>query len=127
VLIVDAEPGKPASITPIDLTSGRRLRTVEGTLDQLRDLEVADAYLRVKLHESSRVGLGDEVRDLFPNTVKVEIIAPADDPKIVGQRDVAASPHDLFVTYLNEKKVDDPALVKLFDDLYEEMDATQEA
>jgi DNA repair protein SbcD/Mre11 len=124
VLIVDAEPGKPATIEPVELASGRKLKTIEGTLDQLRGLEVGDAYLRVKLRESARIGLGDEVRELFPNTVNVIIDSGTDPLQSTPERDAAASPHDLFSAYLTEKDISDDALVALFDELYEEANAT---
>jgi len=127
VLIVDAAPGTPATIEPVELSSGRKLKTIEGTLEQLRGMDVGDAYLRVKLREPSRIGLGDEVRELFPNTVKVIIGSGDESPEIAPERDAAASPHDLFTAYLTERDIDDPALVALFDELYEEADATGSA
>lgn len=127
VLIVEATPGTPASIEPVELSAGRKLKTIEGTLEQLRSMDVGDAYLRVKLREPSRIGLGDEVRELFPNTVKVVIGTGDDRPELTPERDAAASPHDLFLAYLSERDVEDPALVALFDELYEEADATGHA
>ena len=127
VLVVEAAPGTPATIEPIELSSGRPLKTIEGTLEQLRGMDVGDAYLRVKLREPSRIGLGDEVRELFPNTVKVIIGSGDEHPEIAPERDAAASPHDLFTAYLTERDIDDPALVALFDELYEEADATGSA
>lgn len=127
VLIVEAEPGTPATIEPVDLTSGRKLMTIEGTLAQLRDIDAGDAYLRVKLRESSRIGLGDDVRELFPNAVKVIIDSGLDTQQTPPERDAAASPHDLFTTYLAEKDISDEPLIALFDELYEEVDATDHA
>ena len=127
VLIVEASPGTPASIEAVELSSGRKLKTIEGTLEQLRGMDVGDAYLRVKLREPSRIGLGDDVRDLFPNTVKVIIGSGDEHPGIAPERDSAASPHDLFTAYLTERDIDDPAIVALFDKLYEEADATGNA
>lgn len=127
VLLIDAEPGKPATIEPIELTSGKKLKTIEGTLEQLRALDPGDAYLRVRLREPSRIGLGDEVRELFPNTVKVIIDSGREADDARAERDAAASPHDLFTTYLAEKDIEDPALVGLFDELYEEANATDSA
>ena len=127
VLIVEATPGTPAAIEAVELSSGRKLKTIEGTLEQLRGLDVGDAYLRVKLRESSRIGLGDEVRELFPNTVKV-VIGPGDEnPESAPERNFAASPHDLFMAYLTERDIIDPPLVALFDELYEEADASGSA
>ncbi|HEV3473653.1 MAG TPA: exonuclease SbcCD subunit D [Actinomycetota bacterium] len=127
VLVIDAEPGKPAFVEPVELTSGRPLKTIEGTLEQLRALaDVGDAYLRVRVRGTTHVGLGDEVRELFPNTIKV-IVESDRDEAIVGARDEAATPRELFTTYLAEKDIEDDALVTLFDELYEEADATGHA
>ncbi|HWC14767.1 MAG TPA: exonuclease subunit SbcD [Actinomycetota bacterium] len=127
VLVVEAEPGKPATIEPVDLTSGKKLKTIEGTLAQLRGIDVGDAYLRVKLREPSRIGLGDEVRELFPNTVKVIVDSGLEPAQTSPERDAAASPHELFRAYLTEKNIADEPLVRLFDDLYEEVSATDNA
>ena len=127
VLIVEATPGTPAGIEAVELSSGRKLKTIEGTLEQLRGMDVGDAYLRVKLRESFRIGLGDEVRELFPNTVKVVVGSDGDNPQITPERDSAASPHDLFMAYLTERDFIDPPLIALFDELYEEADASGSA
>ena len=129
VLVIEAAPGTPAAIEAVDLSSGRRLKTIEGTLDQLRTQtdDVGDAYLRVRVRGSTHVGLGDEVRDLFPNTIKVIVESERDDAVGGAARDEAASPHDLFTTYLTEKDIEDDALVALFDELYEEVDAAGNA
>src|SRR5213079_1851791 len=71
VLVVEAEPGKPARVEPRPLKSGRRLRTLRGTLAELAGLDTGDDYLRVVVRESARAGLGDDVRALFPDAVEV--------------------------------------------------------
>ena len=122
-VVVDAVAGTPARVTEVPLTSGRPLRVVKGTLAELRSLTVADDdFVRVHVREKLRVGLADEVRALFPNVVDVVLEAPAGGRK--GERVVDSrterSAHALFATYLQENDVDDPALVALFDELYDE-------
>lgn len=129
VLLVEAAPGVPATTEAIALSAGRRLRTVEGTLEQLRTLGDQGAdYLRVIVNEPARTGLGNEIRELFPNAVKV-IINSEDDGRSPGKRHdrVHASPRDLFSEYLGHKNIVDERLVKLFDELYEEAHASHEA
>ncbi len=62
------------------LTAGRRLQVLKGTLADLqslaRDGVDEDAYLRVHVRERLRLGLADEVRELFPNVVDVVLEAP---------------------------------------------------
>lgn len=124
VLIVEAGPGTPAEVTARALTSGTKLRTISGTLEQLQALvdTTGDDFLRVFVKEPARSGLGNEVRELFRNVIKVIV----DPPELSGGAQVpptdrtVASPHDLFVDYLGEKKIEDPRMVALFDELYEE-------
>jgi len=126
VVIVEAERGVPATANEVPLTKGRRLRTIEGTMDQLATLagKTGEDFLRVRVNESARVGLGDEVRDLFPHAVKVIVTGAGEDAgRKPGRRDDVTSPRDLFKLYLGERDVDDDRLVKLFDELYEEADA----
>ncbi|MEA2435139.1 MAG: repair protein SbcD/Mre11 [Actinomycetota bacterium] len=130
VLVVDATPGAPATVRTVPIASGRKLRTLAGTIAELTSMvgTADDAYLRILVNESARVGLGDEVRELFPSAVKV--IIDHDDPKVVkpGRSDRATtSPHDLFTEYLAERDIDDPRLVALFDELYEEAHAPHPA
>ncbi|MGI8775609.1 MAG: metallophosphoesterase family protein [Actinomycetota bacterium] len=125
-LMVEVAAGTPAKVRAIELTAGRRLRTIEGTLDQLKALgDQGDDFLRVRVHEQGRTGLGDEVRELFPNAVKVivesEIDATGRKP---GKSRSDASAHELFIDYLKTKRVDDPPLVKLFEEIHEEIDAS---
>lgn len=129
-LLVEASPGVPATTEPLKLGSGRRLRTMKGTLPELRmhSGDAGEDYLRIIVTEKSRVGLGEEVRELFPNAVKVIVDHPAeggDGRAEIDRSDL--SPRELFTTYLNEKEVEDPGLVALFDELYEEAHAPASA
>jgi exonuclease SbcD len=126
VVIVEAAPRTPARITEVRLTSGRELRVVQGTLADLRALagETGDALLRVHVREKLRVGLADEVRDLFPNAVDVILESPSGrGEKVERTARADRTPHDLFASYLRESDVDDPALLALFDTVYEEATA----
>ena len=126
-LIVEATPTTPAKVTPIPIESGRRLRTLKGTLDDLRALQgkTGDDYLRIRVNESARVGLGDEVREMFPDAVKVIVEHDSLPIGEVGRSErAAATPHDLFVEYLATKDISDERLVALFDELHEEVHAT---
>ncbi|MGI8708535.1 MAG: exonuclease SbcCD subunit D [Actinomycetota bacterium] len=122
VLIAEAAPGTPAEVREIPLASGKRLRTVHGTLAELREIATItrDDYLRIFVKEQARTGLGDEIRELFPNALKIVIEAERPERADAGARDRAVSPAQLFELYLGEKGVDDPALVSLFNELHEE-------
>lgn len=74
VTVVDALPGRPATMDIIPLTSGRALRDVEGTLADLaaRAGEFGSDYLRVNvLVEQPVPSLADQVRSILPNALVV--------------------------------------------------------
>ena len=58
VCLVEASPGPPAQVTDLPITSGRRLRTVDGTVEQL--LADPDAYgedfLRLRVTQTAYAG-----------------------------------------------------------------------
>jgi exonuclease SbcD len=124
VLVVEAAAGRPARVTEVPVEGGRRLRTLRGSLDDLRAAAgtTGDDYLRVVVREPLRAGLADEVRDLFPSCVDVTVERPdGDDPsrrRPVPER-AGRSPRQLFDLYLGEQGVDDPRLAALFDELLE--------
>jgi exonuclease SbcD len=127
-LVVEASAGLPARVTEVPLTSGRRLQVVKGTLAELQSLAGDrgrdDAYLRVHVRERLRLGLADEVRELFPNVVDVVLEAPAGrGEKAAPEARSDRSAHDLFTAYLRDADIDDPKLVALFDTLYEDATA----
>jgi exonuclease SbcD len=126
ILLVEAEPGLPARVREIPLQAGRRLLKIQGTLEQIaaRVDEVDDAYLRVELDESPRVGLADEVRDMFPTAVDVTVIQPEELGEETPPVRLGRAPHELFVEYLAHKKVQDERLVALFDELLAESHET---
>jgi len=123
VLVVEVEPGLPATVRPVPLTSGRALRTVRGTVDDLRALanDVGDDWLRVEVDEPARAGLAEEVRTLLPNAVQVS--ARPVEVEDGGPRAVrlGRSPDELFAEYLAERDVEDPRLLALFRELHDEL------
>jgi DNA repair protein SbcD/Mre11 len=123
VLVIEAGPGRPATTTAVPVTGGRRLRTLRGRLADLRPLAgtTGDDHLRVILQEPLRVGLADDVRDLFPNCVDV-IVERTDDesgPRGNLSDRTGRTPQQLFRQYLTERDVDDDRLADLFDELLE--------
>jgi exonuclease SbcD len=127
VLVVEAHPGTPAEARTVAVRGGRRLRTVRGTLAELRALadHVGDDHLRVGVREAARVGLGDEVRALLPGAVDVMVEPPAGGAHRSGHRPArrGRSPVELFGEYLTEQGVDDPSLVELFAAVHEDAHA----
>jgi exonuclease SbcD len=119
VVLVEAEPGLPVIVNTIDLVGGRRLRTLRGTFAQIEAMadNVGDAYLRIELEEPARAGLADEVRAIFPEAVEVRLAAIASESGREVQQRLGRDPSELFRDYLGVRKVEDPRLTALFDEL----------
>lgn len=132
VLIVDADPARPARVEAVPLTSGRRLRTIRGALRQLEatSAEADDAFLRVIVEEERRPGLADEVREMLPNAVDV-VVARAEEsahaPEAWSIESLHGSPSELLGRFLDEEGIEGGALLNLFGELMEEESAPEGA
>jgi exonuclease SbcD len=128
VCLVEASPGAPARITDIPITSGRRLRTVRGTVAELSVLaaSVGDDYLRVFVKEPARAGLREEVTALLPNALEVridpEFAAPVTVSRPSDTGGAERSPAELFGEYLGTRGVEDPRVEELFRRLHDGID-----
>jgi len=119
VTVVTATPGRPASAQEIPLSTGRRLRTVAGTLAELGAVEPGEDWLKVIVREPARSGLADEVRATFPLAVDV-VVEPPDrgaSPTGGGAARAGRTPHELFESYLADHGIEDPRLGATFDRL----------
>jgi exonuclease SbcD len=133
VCLVEAAPGIPARVTDVPVTSGRRLRTVHGTLAELeaRAADFGEDYLRVYLREPTRAGLRDDTVAVLPNALEVRIdpeFAPqaaADDRS--GEPRVARTPGELFADYCGARGVSDERVATLFSELHDEVTAADGA
>ncbi len=74
VVVVDAEPGRPAAVRSVPLRSGRRLMHAEGTWDELvARTDLGDAYLDLVVDTGGPdPGLADRARAAFDHVVKVQ-------------------------------------------------------
>jgi exonuclease SbcD len=129
VLVVEAEVGTPARIAAeVAITSGRRLRTVRGTVDELaaRAGSFGDDYLRVWVREPARAGLREDVQALLPNALEVRI-----DPELAGPGNPARpapaaggaerSPAELFREYCTSQGLVDERVDGLFARLHDQI------
>jgi exonuclease SbcD len=123
VLLIEAEPARPASVRPISIDSGVPLIQIRGTLEQVvaRASELEGAYVKVLLDEKARAGLNEEVRSAIPGAVDVIITRPEDHVSKQGTSRVGRSPAELLEDYLAVKGVDDEAVVDLFRELEQEI------
>jgi exonuclease SbcD len=127
VTVVSVSPGLPAKVREVELSSGRRLRTVTGTLTDLaaQAPTAGEDYLRAVVHERPRIGLADDVRVLFPNAVDVVVLDPraaTSEPSSSRESRQDRSPHDLFADFLAEEGADDGRVLALFDRLIADVD-----
>jgi exonuclease SbcD len=135
VNLVELRPGLPAQVETVPLESGRRLRTLQGTLATLR--EQADGsseddgdHLRLVLDEPARAGLADEARELFPNAVEVVLGRRAEGDgreadRLVDPDRLRRTPHELFADYLRGCDAEDERVLALFDELVDEIDGAE--
>jgi DNA repair protein SbcD/Mre11 len=130
VCLVEAAPGVPARVTDIPVTSGRRLRTVRGTLGELeaQAASFGDDYLRVWLREPTRAGLRDDAAAILPNALEVRIDPEFAAPSRAGRPDASGairSPDQLFAEFCaaQDKPVQDPRVMALFRELHDEVTA----
>jgi exonuclease SbcD len=135
VCLVEAAPGIPARVTDVPVTSGRRLRTVHGTLAELeaQAADFGDDYLRVFLREPSRAGLRDDTVAILPNALEVRIDPDfAPQAGTAGKRSgqaprTARTPQELFADYCATRDVSDPRVAALFRELHDEVTAADGA
>jgi len=131
VLLIEAHPRRPVEVEERVLHSGRRLCTMDGPLDAVlaQAGTTGDDFLRIRLRETPRVGLAEQVREAFPDCVDVQVLRPETAP-VAGrpassERDAidrtTLDPSVLFRQYLTETRgaVDDE-LLALFTELVEE-------
>ncbi len=124
VLVVEAHPAMPARVRDVELTAGRRLRTLGGSMESLRQVagSTSDDWLRLVVQEAPRIGLADEVRDLFPHCVDVVIERPAgedvDATAHVSRQ--GQTPGELFGAFLAERGDVEAPLIDLFAALLDE-------
>ena len=125
VTIVELQPGDPPEVRLVPIASGRRLRDVKGTYDELVAQQEAldDAFLRVTLRcERPLPGIGDKIRALLPNAVEVRLDYPRDS-KSTETRIRGLTPREQYRLYLKAKNQAEPneSELNLFERLLEEV------
>lgn len=119
-LVVDLAPGRPAVVEERPLSSGRRLRTLRGTMEELSDAEVGDEHLRVVIVGDARAGLAQEVRSRFPDVLEVAVERTAG-AGIAGPHAeisrLGRAPTELFTEYLADRGASDERVAALFAEL----------
>ena len=127
VCLIEVAPDTPARVTDLPIRSGRRLRTVTGTVEQL----VADPtaygedFLRVRVTQAAYAGMREHLLEALPNALEIRLdpqfsVSPHTD---AARRTPAAArtPAELFADYCASAAVDDPRLNRLFDELHDDL------
>ncbi len=113
VLLVTADRKSPAVVRPVAVSGGRRLRTLRGTVDQLRALaaDSGDAFLRVVVEGPIKAGLAEDVRELLGGGRRRGAAGRARGRawRRPQSRSAGQTPHELFAAYLESVGVSDDA------------------
>ncbi len=129
VCLVEAAPGTPAKVTDIPIRSGRRMRTVHGTVAELtaRADDFGEDFLRVYVRENARAGLTQEVQAVLANAVQVHIDADYAEPVTAGPAvdRTGRSPSELFAEYCQQENEDDERVTALFARLHDEVTSSE--
>jgi DNA repair protein SbcD/Mre11 len=125
VVVVDAVPGRPASIESVPLRSGRRLREITGTLGELAVFAASagDDYLRIGVQVDGPVpGVAEQVRELLPNALDVRLVYERTAPAVTPPVTQGLSPSQLFAEFYRRRNGAQPPseMEKLFHDSYDE-------
>lgn len=125
VVLADIRPGKPAHVESLPLTAGRRLREARGSLAELerRAAEFGGDYLKVIVPlDKPEPGIGERVRAILPNALRVEVELPGRPPEPQRPPAGTLSPRELFVRYYTAVEGAPPsdALTAAFTELLEE-------
>jgi exonuclease SbcD len=129
VSIVDVEPGVPAKVSEIPITSGRRLTDLRGTFDEVvaQGADAGDAHLRVFVSTEGPVpGLADRIREELPNALDIHMVYDRDEFQLPETPVSSLRPRDQFIAYFRDVHRADPPeeILAAFDEVYE---AEQEA
>ena len=119
VLLIEAAPGVRAAVTKLELSAGRGMRTVEGTLEKLAALAAEDSsddWLRVRVRSPHRAGLADDVRSMFgERAVEIRSESPSAELRPVIER--SGNPRTMFGAYLTKRNISDNTVTDLFAEL----------
>ena len=122
VAVVEASPGWPARVTEVPLSSGRQLRDLRGTLDEVvaAGASAGDAWLRVFVTTDGPVpGIADRVREQLPNALDVHLVYDRPEAERADEPLSSLHPREQFVAYHRAHHGVEPAgnLLDAFDEV----------
>ena len=109
VNIVEAEPGRPARVHEIKLSSGKPLRNAFVTLDglerKLEEFKAWPGYLKVNVKvDTPMPGLKDRVLSVLPQALAVEVNLDESVEKVLKAMPASLSPLEAFERYYAERR-----------------------
>lgn len=110
VIILDVKPGKPAHVETVTLSSGRRLRHLIGTLEELKGLadSVGDDFLKLIVKMEARLpGIADQLREIFPNALDIKVECPQEEESL-SEWSGSKQPHEHFADYFRRARSSEP-------------------
>ena len=117
VSIVDIEPGVPAKVSEIPLSSGRQLKDLRGTFDEVveQGAGARDAHLRVFVRTEGPVpGLADRIREELPNALDIHLVYDRDQYRASETPVSSLQPREQFVEYYRRQHEAEPPEEILF-------------
>ena len=127
VVLVEVTPSTPAKVSDIEITAGRRMRTLEGTVAELVAMgdTVGEDFLRLVVRQATYAGMRDELIDALPHTLEIrihdEFATRTSSRSGVTMDTPQKSPAELFADYCAATSVDDERINKLFDSLHDDL------
>jgi exonuclease SbcD len=110
LVLADCVPGRPAQVERLPLETGRPLRLLEGTLEEVEATAgaVGEAIVKVVVHSADPIdGLVDHVRALLPEATLVEVVEHVasrrlEPAHLAGRAEREQTLDELFDDYLAE-------------------------
>lgn len=129
VVLVEARPGRAASVEWVGLTAGRRLRDVEGTIEELQALapQMGSEFLRVGVRVGAPApGVAEQVHELLPNAIEVRLLYERREAEARAPSPRSLKPAELFTDFYRRRNGAEPGaeLLGLFQELHEEASRT---
>lgn len=123
VVVVEAEPGRPAAVRSVLLTAGRRLVRVAGTWEEIVAREdLAEAYLDLTVAtEGPEPGLAERAREAFPYLVRVAASYERPDSEVAVRSHLPW--HEVYAEYYQQERgeVASDELLAAFRDVEDEV------
>lgn len=123
VVIVDVEPGLPASSRSVPLTGGRRLLRPSGAWEEIVSMEgVYESYLDLVVETAGPdPGLAERARQEFDFVVRVRADYPRAEPTAAAREDRTLT--ELYADFYLQREgaTPPPELVAAFDEVLEEV------